>query len=266
MRLGRQVGATVVVAGILAVGAIAGATVSPRGVALSLSFSNAAPEQHVKISAKVCTARADRGWKALVEEQEGTAKAWRAIGRGVLARATGCITIPVNSGTMGSYKTRALVESGTKVEATTPDKPLKVYRHVGASVLVHNVFEGANCGENESGTVTTSGHTLPFVFSLCSGDNLQAAGLTSCRSMTFQVVSTDSASGDPSSPGTSTLQLTQARLNEQNNTFNDNHITSWVLRLDGSQWELTYTNTNESALYFLTSGTWADCTTPTGIA
>ena len=232
----------------------------PAATALTVTFTPGAPEQNVKFTTKVCFAHAARGWKALLQESEGSAKVWRTISQFVLGSAAGCKTILMSAGGRGVKPFRARLLDGTRVRVQTPVKDLLVYGHVPASTFMSTLF---NC--SDTGTVDNGSHNYPYVCTFGAGTAQQATGRDTCRSLTMNLVSTDNANGDPSSSGTSTGEIDQATLNPQSTSFGDNAVTSWRVNLDKSIVELKYNNTSYySQLYILQAGTWADCLSATG--
>lgn len=155
-----------------------------------------------------------------------------------------------------------LVVSGKA--AFTPVKDLKVYGHIsGAEFWTGVIPTLLTC----PGTVSNGVNSYPYFTAWgigCWGSaTLPFATGTSCRQLVLDMMSTDNASGDPSSSGVSTVTLTQETINQQSVSFDDNVLSVGRFALDGSRGEIQVSNSNYSPMYFL-QDSYADCLTPTG--
>jgi hypothetical protein len=82
--------------------------------------------------------------------------------------------------------------------------------------------------------------------------------------MSLSLIATDDTNGSQPNAGTASVQFQQSTLNAQNFTFADNTLTAINIKLDGSQIQMNYSDTNSNArLYMVSTGT-ADCYTLTG--
>ena len=96
--------------------------------------------------------------------------------------------------------------------------------------------------------MAANGHVYATLGYLGAGDNSFSASRNTCKWMTLRLLSTDSNAGDPHSGGTSTLQVNQYSLDPRSVTFPDNVLTTWRVPLDGSIFQLVYTNTNRYSI------------------
>jgi len=237
--------------------------VAPRAAALSFFFEQPQPQQHTHVTVKVCVDHAGRGWLVRLQEAQGWGHVWRTVESYRSPLAEDCVEVGMSSGDIGLKPFRAQLLDRGSLRRQTPVKDLYVYGVIPGSVFLgqpHSPYL-----DTYWKAVAANNHVYPTLGYLASGDNSFSSAPDTCKWMTLELLSTDNDAGDPTSGGISTLGINQYSLDQQSVTFSDNKLQRWRVRLDGSIFQLVYTNTNRySSVYVLTNGTNADCYTPTG--
>lgn len=230
---------------------------------VTLSLSSWMPEQGTLVSATVCWTHARVGDAVQMDEARGTDHIWTAV-LGVWARKSdGCKTWAYRVPVMFKYPMRAQVlERSSRVSSAVRD--MTVYGHISGDTFWSNVIRPlVNC----SGIVSDGTNAYPYFTAWgigCWGTSVVDFQVpTSCRLLELEMVSTDKASGDPTSDGVSTVSITQGTLDPQSVTFDDDTVESAHFVLDGSQAEMTFANSVGSGIYLLASS-YADCHTELG--
>lgn len=243
--------------------ASASSAVAPRSPSLSFFFSRPDPQQHTRVGVKVCVAHAARGWRVRLQEAQGWDHVWRTVVHYRSPLATNCVEVGMSSGGIGLKPFRAQLLEGRSLRRQTPVKNLRVYGVIPGSVFfsqVHSPYLNTYFK-----AVSANGHVYGTLGYIASGGSAFSGGPTTCRWLTLNLVSTDNDAGDAHSGGVSTMGIKQYTLDEQSVTFPDNQLQTWRVNLDGSIFQLQYSNTNPySSGYVLTVGTDADCYSPTG--
>jgi hypothetical protein len=251
--------ATTLIVGV----ASASSAVVPRSPSLSFFFNQPEPQQHVRLDLKVCVAHAARGWIVRLQEAQGWGHVWRTVEDFGSPLATGCVEVGMSSGAMGLKPFRAQLLDGRALRRQTPVKNLEVFGVIPGSAFFAqpdspylNTYWKA---------VSANNHVYATLGYLASGASSFSGATNTCKWVTLTLVSTDSDAGDPHSGGTSTFEIKQYSLDERSVTFPDNRLQRWRVGLDGSIFQLAYSNSNRySSAYVLSNGTTADCFSPTG--
>lgn len=152
---------------------------------------------------------------------------------------------------------------GRTLRRQTPVKYLRVFGVISGSVFFgqpHSPYLNTYWK-----AVSANGHVYATLGYIPSGGSSFSGGSNTCKWLTFNLLSTDNATGDPHSGGTSTLGFKQYSLDQQFVSFPDNQLQTWRARLDSSLFQLVYSNSDPySSVYVLTNGTSADCYSATG--
>ena len=228
----------------------------------TFAFSSRSIEVKQADSANLCAADSTRGETLSYQEAFGTQRKWKAIFQRKLARANQCFTYKFGEKSLGQYQFRLELESQGRKVALTGIKRLEVFGPV--SLLQFQNSVGFGCGNNNP--VSSGGHLYQTFCDYGNPAQSQSGARSSCRSMTVSFIATDDKSGVNPDAGTATVQIQQSTLNPQNFTFADNTLTAENIQLDGSQFQLNFSDSNASSyegLYLVSSGT-ADCYTLTG--
>lgn len=248
---------------LLGVSSTSSSAVVPRSSALSFFFNQPQPQQHTRVSVKVCVAGAARGWLVRLQESQGWGHVWRTVEQYRSPLSEDCVEVAMSSGGIGLKPFRAQLLDRESLRRQTPVKDLLVYGVIPGSVFLgqpHSPYLNTYWK-----AVAANDHVYPTLGYIASGDNSFSSAANTCKWMTFRLLSTDDDAGDPSSGGVSTLAINQYSLDQQSVTFPDNRLQTWRVRLDRSIFQLVYSNTNKySSVYVLTNGTDADCYSPTG--
>jgi len=243
--------------------ASASSAVAPGSPSLTFFFTQPGPQQHTRIGVKVCVANAARGWLVRLQEAQGWGHVWRTVEDFRSPLATSCVEVGISSGAIGLKPFRAQLLDGRILRRQTPVKDLRVFGVIPGSVFFaqpHSPYLNTYWK-----AVSANGHVYATLGYMPSGDSSFSGGSNTCKWLTFNLPSTDDASGDPHSGGTSTLGIKQYSLDQQYVSFADNQLQTWRARLDGSIFQLVYSNANPySSVYVLTQGTSADCYSATG--
>ncbi len=252
------------VVGVLLLGVTSvSSAVTPRTSSLSFSFSTSTPQQHTRIGVKVCVDHAGSGWLVRLQRVQGWGHVWHTVQQYRSPLANSCVTVAMPSGAIGLKPFRAQLLEGRVLRRQTGVQDLRVYGFVPGAVFLGQ--DHAPYLNTYWQAVAANGHVYATLGYLSSGDSSFDSAPNTCKWLTFRLLSTDADAGDPHSGGTSTFQIDQYSLDPQSVTFKDNTVTTWRARLDGSIYQLLYSNTNKySAAYVLTAGTRADCYSATG--
>jgi hypothetical protein len=234
-----------------------------RSPSLSFFFSPPDPQQNTHVAVKVCVGHAARGWLVRLQEAEGRGHVWRTVLQYRSPLANDCVWTEMSSGSRGLKPFRAQLVARSMIKQQTPVKDLRVYGLVAGTVFFNqphspylNTYWKA---------VAANGHVYGSLGRIDAGDSSFSSGQNTCKWLVVKLLSTDNHAGDPKSYGVSTFGIDQYSLDPQSVTFPDNQLTTWGMRLDGSIFELLYSNTDKySSGYVLTVGTKADCYTATG--
>ncbi len=257
---------------IVPVAVAAAAVLVPMGSAsasaasANFGFSNRMVEVNQSLTANLCASSAAKGDVLSYQEAFGTHRRWKAIFQRKLTAANQCVQYGFAERSLGQYQFRLeLVARGKKL-ALTGLKRLDVFGPI--SILQFQNSVGFGCGGG-SNAVSSGGHLYQSFCNYSSSGSFNSGSYrsgsrSSCRSMTLSLIATDDPSGVSPTPGTATLQIQQSTLNPQNFTFADDTLTAENIQLDGSQFQLNFSDTNTNAnLYVVSTGT-ADCYTVTG--
>jgi len=228
----------------------------------SFTFSSRSLEISQSVTANLCASRGSRGDVLSYQEAFGTHRRWSAIYQKKLTRSTQCFSYTYAEKSQGQYQFRLeLVSNGRKLSLSGL-KRLDVFGPI--SILQFRNSVGFNC--DGSSPVSSGGHLYQTFCSFQAGNSYRSGARSSCRSMTLSLIATDDTSGANPGGGTATLQIQQSTLNAQNLVFADDTLTAETIQLDGSQFQLNFSDTNGNAYLYLVSTGTADCYTVTGAA
>jgi hypothetical protein len=229
---------------------------------LKLAFSSARIEIGQSTTATICGHDVKSRSAIALEEAFGTKVVWRQVYLETEPAGSRCVTHDVTETSLGEYSFRlALTLGGHRIVESNPAR-LYVYGPISIVEFADNV--GLNCG---TASVSAGGHLYQTFCEIREGNSLTSKSVSTCRSMTLDLVASDVDNDGSPDPSTGTFELEQSTLNEQSFTFPDLALTTQTLALDASKFEITFTDTSPhpyyDSVYFVDLGT-ADCYTPTG--
>ncbi len=194
---------------------------------------------------------------------------WSVASRFALRRRAGCQAVHLRAGVLGRYSLRALVVASGRTMAVSAPRSLLAYGTVSADAFWYAEF---GCGESTL-TVSNGQHSFSAFCQLSAGrgaahpSSAQFRTPTTCRSMTLTYLGTDNPPGDIGDTSVDTLSVLQSRTPVQTSTFNANVVTTSTFALDGSPATIsTWNNRGDfsESIYVLSTGSSAQCWTPTG--
>lgn len=230
------------------------------------TFSNRMVEVNQRVDAQLCASNGAKGDVVSYQEAFGTHRRWKAIFQRRMSTSNQCFQYGFAEKSLGQYQFRLELLSRGKKIALTGLKRLDVFGPIPLLQLQNSVGFGCGGGSN---AVSSGGHLYQSFCNYQSSNSFSSGSYrsgsrSSCRSMTLSLIATDDTSGVSPNAGTATLQIQQSTLNPQNFTFADDTLTAEKIQLDGSQFQLDFSDTNTNAnLYVVSTGT-ADCYTLTG--
>ena len=194
---------------------------------------------------------------------------WALAARFALGRGAGCHAVHLRAGVLGRYGLRALVVAGGRTLAISAPRSLLAYGTVSADAFLYAEF---GCGDATM-TVSNGQHSFSAFCQLSAArgaahpSSAQFASPTTCRSMTLTYLGTDNPPGDIGDTSVDTLAVLQSRTPVQTSTFNANVVTTTTFALDGSPVTINAWNNRgdfSESVYILSTGSSAQCWTPTG--
>ena len=227
-----------------------------------MNFSTSSIEVGQTTSANLCETGGVKGEILSYQEAFGTHSRWVAIFHSKLTKRSQCFTYTYSEKVQGLYQFRLEILSKGRKVSLTGLKRLYVFAPI--SVLELNKTVGMGCTDN--GTPLSSGGHLYQTFCSYQYSTTRSGSINSCRSMTLSFIATDDSTGTNTQPGSVTLQILQSTLNAQNFNFPDDALTAENIQLDGSQFQLNFSDTNSNAVLYVVSTGSADCYTVTGAA
>lgn len=231
-------------------------------------LSNTEPATSTTIHVTACWVNAQHGDVIELDEQSSSTLLWKAVTHKTIDVVKGCAVWARTSGAIGNYPYRAEVRRGhsiLKVSSATIERTFGV-------ISAASFFE-AEFGCQGSGTVSTGAQTYGYFCKLSAGPQSQSDLITfprstTCRSLTLSMISTGNAEGNPADHSTMVVEVQQDSA-VQSAIFTDNEFEKFTYHLSTHSAALNIWdnpgNSDGDAVYFLTNGSSATCSSRTGV-
>jgi hypothetical protein len=241
--------------------------VAPR-LKITERLSNASPSTSTTIHATACWFNAQRGDTVELDEQSPSTLLWKTVTHATISTIKGCKVWARPSGAIGQYPYRTEIRHGRSVLIASPSILERTFGTVTGATFFKSEF-----GCQGGGTVSTGAQTYNYFCMLSAGPQSQSDDVTfplatTCRSLTLNMVATGDAKGNPADKSTVVVEIQQDG-DVQSAIFTDNQLEKFTYKLDSHSAALNIWdnpgNSDGDAAYFLTNGSSAICSTPTGV-
>jgi hypothetical protein len=231
-------------------------------------LSSTDPTTSTTIHITACWVNAQRGDTIELDEQSSSTLTWKAVTHKTIGIAKGCTVWARTSGAIGNYPYRVEVRHGRSILKVSPATLERTFGAVSAAS-----FFVAEFGCQGSGTVSTGAKSYSYFCSLNAGPQSQSDLVTfprasTCRSLTLSMVATGNAAGNPADHATMVVEIQQDNA-VQSAIFADNELENFTYHLDSHTAALNIwdnqANSDGDAVYFLTTGSTAICSSRTGV-
>jgi hypothetical protein len=231
-------------------------------------LSSTEPSTSTTIHITACWVNAQRGDVIGLDEQSASTLLWKAVTHKTIATAKGCTVWARSSGVIGNYPYRAEVRQGRSILKVSSVTLERTFGTISAAS-----FFVAEFGCQGSGTVSTGAQSYGYFCSLNAGPQSQSDYVTfphttTCRSLTLSMIATGNAKGNPADHAAIVVEVQQDNV-VQPAIFTDNELENFTYHLDShaaalNVWD-NQANSDGDAVYFLTSGSTANCSSRTGV-
>jgi hypothetical protein len=235
---------------------------------VTLQLSNTNPGTSTTIQVKACWSNAASGDTVNLDEESTSTLSWVAVAKHEISASHGCKVWSRPSGTIGEYPYRAQLRQGHSVLDTSKTRTDRTFGTISAMAFFISEF-----GCQGGGTVSTGTQSYNYFCTLSAGPKASSnfnmfLHPTTCRSLTLRMIGTDDSKGSPSDTSNLVVEVIQSG-SPQPAIFGANDIDTFTYHLNGTMSALnvwaTPGNVPGEAVYFLTQGSTAVCSTATGV-
>jgi hypothetical protein len=238
------------------------------GAKVTVKLSNSSPRPSTSIQVKVCWSNAAGGDTVDLDEESTATLSWTLISKQQISKSKGCKVWARPSGKIGDFPYRGEVRQGHSLLDTSPIETDRTFGTISAGAFFTSEF-----GCQGAGTVSSGTQTYDYFCTLSAGPRATSnfntfLHPTTCRSLTLRMIATDNAKGSPTDKSNLVVEVIQGG-SAQPAVFGANDLETFTYHLNGSVSALnvwaTPGNVLGEAVYFLTQGSTAVCSTTTGI-
>jgi hypothetical protein len=235
---------------------------------VTVKLSASSPGISTTIRIKVCWSSAAKGDTVNLDEQSTSSLLWAVVSKDTVPASKGCKVWSRTSGKIGDYPYRADVRLGHSVLDTSAIETDRTFGTISAMQ-----FFTSELGCQGGGTVTAGTASYPYFCTLSAGPQASSdfnmfLHPTTCRSLTLRMTATDNPDGSPTDTSNLVVEVIQGSTS-QPAIFGANNVENFTYHLSGKASALNVWaspgNVPGEAVYFLTQGSTAFCSSATGI-